>query len=563
MNLISTKKVQPSGPHGARLLFIGEAPGSDEDTVGLPFQGDAGDLFNNLLGSINLTRDQVRVTNVCNFRPVNNKFDVLIDTPQLSEGIREIFEYVSEVKPEWVVLMGRIPLEYIGKKYGIENWRGSVIERDGTKFFATLHPASVLYNGPLYSLISFDFQRLERYVREGYKRPYHNFTFDPKGIELEECLQEIETCKRVTVDLEGVKGTTHIRCAGFGLSKSRAICIVNHHYGMDLVFYQSIRRILENPNIEKVFQNGFGYDVPVLKLNDIIVEGYVFDTMIAAHVLEPEMPYGLGFLTSIYTDEPYYKDKGKSAIPDDEEKAWSDKVENEVLWDYNCCDCITDFEIAEKQELELTKRRLWDTYNYKHSLIPLSYTLSETGMLIDEERRQFLKALVKEKRIYYQELLNAVAGFRVNVKSTPDGKKLFLEKYKLPERRNPRTKQITLDEDAIVYYLNIVQEKINSLKTPSVIEEWEYKLVACKCVLLIRGYRQLESNYLNIEISADGRARSVYNFSAATETGRGSCHKYFDGSGNNAQTWPRERIEVSEEDYKRIMEKVCQTQQAG
>lgn len=550
--LISTKKIKPSGPEGSPILVVGEFPNYDDDVNGIPFSptGDVGDLLNNSLGRINLSREDVRITNVCNYRPANNKFDYLLNSPQLAEGVKEVHEYIKQYKNQikFVILLGAKPLEYIGRKYGIENWSGSVIQLEGINYFANYHPSYIVRNRPLFPIYSEYFRKLERYIREGYKKPYHNYTIDPKGFELEECLREIEASNIITVDLEGVKRSFHILCCGFGLSKSRAICLPNHSFAkgeLEFTFKNNLIRILENPQIEKIFQNGFGYDIEVLRDHGINVANYGFDTMIAAHVLEPEMPYKLSFLTSMFTDEPYYKDKGKSSIPDDDDKEWNEEFDKNVLYDYNCTDVITDFEIAEKQKIELNENKFWDTYKYKHSLIPLSQHISRTGTLIDIERREELKIEITKKAIYYQSALNTIAEFKINPKSGPACKKLLVDKFGLPEKKN-REGGITFDEDAIVSYINTCQSKIEEYKTQVKKDEWKFKLFACKLILLVRGYRHILSNYINIDISADGRLRSSYNLSAGTETGRASCHKWIDSTGLNAQTWPREILEIIE-----------------
>lgn len=558
-SLISPRKVLPSGPEDAEILIIGEAPGFEEDESRLPFQGEAGQLLNQGLSIAGFDRNAIRVTNICNYRPNNNKFDLLLDTWQLKEGIDEVTDYIARSRRlRWVVISGGKPLEYILKRRGIEKWRSSTVELSGINYYCSYHPAAVIRDRTLFGTFTFDLRKLYRYVTKGYVKPKNDFVIDPKGIDLEECLREIESYEGiVSCDIEGVKGSTRLLCVGFGLSDSRSIVLGNSDFaGNEFVFWTAIKRILENPNIKKSFQNGFGYDIEVLRENGINVEGYVFDTMVAAHVLEPELPYNLAYLTTIYTDRSYYKDKGRSAIPDDDDKGWGDKVDKKVIYEYNAEDDVTQKEITDKQIKELTEYKLWDTFNYKMSLIPVSQELSRAGMEIDKERKEVLRAAVKMKWKYYQEVINAIAGWgrTVNVKSPIAMKRLLLDEFKLPERRN-RNQGITFDEDAIVSYLGFIQDKINSSVRESTIEAWSLKLVACKCILLIRGFRQLLSNYINIKFSQDNRIRSIYNLSAATETGRGSSHKWIDGTGNNAQTWPRERLSITEDEVKILIEK--------
>lgn len=555
---ISTRKVLPSGPEDAEILFIGEAPGYDEDTSGIPFDGDAGALFNQCLGLSGYDRSSARVTNTCCYRPSNNKFDYLLGSRELAEGITEIKDYVQANKSrlKYVVLLGDRPLHFIGgkKPHSITKWRSSVFEREGVRYFAMLHPSAVVRDRTLYPIFSFDFERLGRYLREGYAFPRHDYTFDPQGLDLEESLREIESREWVSVDIEGIKGTSKIICCGYGLSNSRAITLVNHNLTVgDPTFFDANARILENPNIKKIFHYGYGYDVEAFRLNGIDIASYEFDTMIGMHIREPEFPKGLDFVTSTYTDEPYYKDKGRSTLPDDD-KGWSEKIltEKELLLDYNCTDCIVTYNSGIQMMQEIKQLRLERKYKHQHSLIPVSQELSRNGMEVDEDRNAEIKEIVRRKWKWHQEVLNSIAGFNVNVKSPIHMKKLLLEQFGLPERRNDGA--ITFDEDAIVSYLGFIKDKLNELRTDRVREKWELQLAACKCILVIRGCRQVISNYINCKKSGDGRIRSIYNLPAATETNRGSSHKFIDGTGLNAQTWPREVLEITEEEYATIKE---------
>jgi len=546
--LISNRKVPPSGPEDAEILIIGEAPGYEEDKELIPFIGDAGKELNRGLAVAGFDRNNIRVTNVCNYRPNNNKFELLEDTWQLQEGINDVKEFIETHKStlKFVVLCGGKPLEYIGRKHGIDKWRSSVIEESGVKFFCSYHPSAIIRDRSLYSTFTFDFRKLYRYVKEGYRKPEYRFNINPTGTDREEALRELESHGRLYIDIESVKGTTHILCCGFASSPTEATVFSNSNFGfLDFEFHSSLSRILENPKIEKFYHNGFGYDIEVLRLNGINVQNYVYDTMIGAHVLEPELPYSLAYLTTLYTDQAYYKDKGKSAIPDDEEKGWSEKVDRQTLYEYNATDCVVTAKVAIEQIKEINERKLWRTYNYKASLIPLGQELSRNGLEVFQEQRELLREAVKLKWKYYQEILNGIAGFKVNAKSPKHMTKLLLEQFGLPERRN-RNAGITFDEDAIVSYFSFIQAKIDESKREATIEQWTLRLAACKCILLIRGFRQLISNYVKVKISSDNRLRSVYNLSAATETGRGSSHKWVDGTGLNAQTFPRERLELDD-----------------
>jgi len=89
--------------------------------------------------------------------------------------------------------------------------------------------------------------------------------------------------------------------------------------------------------------------------------------------------------------------------------------------------------------------------------------------------------------------------------------------------------------------LATVEKKIQDLKTDAAKQPWQIKLAALKLILRIRGYDKLLGSYINIELSPDGRARSWYKF-WGTETGRWSASSWYDGTGLNGQTIPRESL---------------------
>jgi len=161
-----TNAVPGEGNPNAEIMFIGEAPGRNEDLQGRPFVGAAGKLLTELLSSIGLTRDEVYITNVIKCRPPNNR------DPK-KEEIETCSQYLDEqialIKPKIIVTLGRHSTRYILEKAGykvksIMAIRGKVHEVVlgdlRVKVLPTLHPAAALYNPALRSLLEKDFQLL-------------------------------------------------------------------------------------------------------------------------------------------------------------------------------------------------------------------------------------------------------------------------------------------------------------------------------------------------------------------------------------------------------------------
>jgi uracil-DNA glycosylase family 4 len=305
---ISPRKVSWTGPDGADLLLIGEAPGADEDKHGRCFVGDSGAKLDETLGRLGLSRNDVKVANVANHRPADNNFAYLENSTILEQDKAELMAYIQRFPPKMIVLLGEKALEHVAGNYGIGNYRGTPLYINGSiKCIPTWHPSFVLPSRAPeeYPVFFNDLKRAVSHIDKPFPSYNYNFTINPQGLELESCVDEIMSADIVTVDIESIKDTTHILCVGFGLSKERAICILNPDIvGMGGSFTNAISRILSHTN-KKVFHNGT-FDVEMLHLNGISVSNYHHDTMIAQHILEPDLPKGLDFLCSTETYVPCY-----------------------------------------------------------------------------------------------------------------------------------------------------------------------------------------------------------------------------------------------------------------
>jgi DNA polymerase len=146
------------GRHDADVMFIGEAPGRNEDLKGEPFVGAAGQLLDELLRSAGLTRAEVYIANILKCRPPNNRDPELdeIDrcTPFLAEQIRLI-------DPRVIVTLGKFATQYVlDTPVGITQLRGRRHEAGGRAVLPIFHPAAALYDQTKRQVLADDFQRL-------------------------------------------------------------------------------------------------------------------------------------------------------------------------------------------------------------------------------------------------------------------------------------------------------------------------------------------------------------------------------------------------------------------
>lgn len=131
-----------TGNKEARIMFIGEGPGADEDMQGEPFVGKAGKLMNMAFEALGIKREEVYIANIVKCRPPSNRNPEDDETMACLNYLRN---QVILVKPQIIVLLGSVALKNIlGKEYGITASRGKWVEKKGIFYMPTWHPAALL-----------------------------------------------------------------------------------------------------------------------------------------------------------------------------------------------------------------------------------------------------------------------------------------------------------------------------------------------------------------------------------------------------------------------------------
>ena len=130
------------GSPTARLMFVGEGPGADEDAQGLPFVGRAGQLLNNMIAAMGLKREDCYIANVVKCRPPGNR------TPEPAEANTcspFLFRQIDVVRPQVLVALGATAATYLlGARQPLAGLRGRVHAFRGTSLIVTYHPAFLL-----------------------------------------------------------------------------------------------------------------------------------------------------------------------------------------------------------------------------------------------------------------------------------------------------------------------------------------------------------------------------------------------------------------------------------
>lgn len=131
-----------TGNKNAKIMFIGEGPGADEDRLGEPFVGRAGKLMDMAFEMVGIKREEVYIANIVKCRPPANRNPEDDEAYACMDYLRN---QVILVKPEIIVLLGSVALKNIlGKEYGITASRGKWVEKKGIRYMPTWHPAALL-----------------------------------------------------------------------------------------------------------------------------------------------------------------------------------------------------------------------------------------------------------------------------------------------------------------------------------------------------------------------------------------------------------------------------------
>ncbi len=139
-----TQVVYGTGNPNADLMFIGEAPGREEDLKGEPFVGRAGQLLTDIIKAMKLTREEVYIANVIKCRPPENRNP---EPDELDACRPFLSKQVEFIKPRVIVTLGRFGLQSLTQKsYSISSVRGEWLEHEGVKVMPTYHPAYLLRN---------------------------------------------------------------------------------------------------------------------------------------------------------------------------------------------------------------------------------------------------------------------------------------------------------------------------------------------------------------------------------------------------------------------------------
>lgn len=431
----------------AKIAFVGEGPGSEELRTGRPFQGDAGRQLNDCLSYAGIKREEVYITNTVKWTDQTPTNDMI------QKAIPDLYRELANLPACNVfVPIGAAALAALSAwRYpGIVKHRGSILPTAfGGKMVPTVHPAWYMRGEWRYKpVVIQDFKRARQQSEFPQIRlPERIYTIRPTFEQALAKLREYRAAEFLSIDIETFG--RHIACVGFAPTPLEATCIPIMRAGgvpywtlqEETAIWREIAILLAGP-AKKIFQNGC-FDIRKFAELNLEVNNLWVDTLLAHHLLRPELPHGLDFICSIYSLEPYYKEEGKS---------WNHSVPEEQLWIYNCKDCCATLEAAIELEKDLREEGQLEYFeNWVMPLVGSTLAMTMRGILVDrkalEEANTYITGKIKQE----QEELNNLVGFPINVKSPLDLEKFF-KKIGIPERdirRTEKTRQVKHDDKTL------------------------------------------------------------------------------------------------------------------
>lgn len=461
------------GPRNARLVIVGEKPGREEHLklqqtgIGRPFVGSSGHELDGLLTKIGTHRNNVYVTNaVKNLQHLNN--------PSRDEIEAERFDLYKELTslPNacCIVPMGNIALQALSNFHlgmskevskkevgtGIKKYRGSILPTFfGRKMVPTYHPSYYMRGEWRFKpIVKLD---LARALEESYDPTIH---VPNRRCYIAQTKDDITAigdifrgAKEISFDIELLLGR-YIQCIAFAKDPSEAYCIPITNGRRKSLFnsevecyaWRVIQGILNQENTCYITQNGL-FDCWHLWRHGITTP-YMssgFDTMLAHRLRAPDLPHDLGFLVSLYTREPYYKDESGS---------WKEQVRttnDEEFWAYNCKDAACTLEVAHELMIDLERNNMLDYFKKEiQAQWDCTVDMRQRGLKVDpiaaKEAREFIANDI-QKDI---SLISTSVGWIPNTKSNKDMEKLYAQlQIKLTDADRTKTGKAKIDVERL------------------------------------------------------------------------------------------------------------------
>lgn len=158
-----TNSVPGKGNFHSNVIFVGEAPGKNEDKNGEPFIGIAGKKLSIALEEAGITREEVYITNIVKCRPPKNRVPTPIERETCQEYLKQ---EIAIIKPKIICILGNTAFNSLLGGSEITKFRGKLVKKENQLYFLTVHPAATIYNQELITVLKKDIVKLFDLIAE-------------------------------------------------------------------------------------------------------------------------------------------------------------------------------------------------------------------------------------------------------------------------------------------------------------------------------------------------------------------------------------------------------------
>jgi uracil-DNA glycosylase family 4 len=509
--------VKTTGPPDSKMYFLGEAPGEVEEQTGLPFQNlhGAGRVFNLILSQNGINRREVRIRNVALRRPPANNMGYYfhdskctIPKSELVEWIEQLRCELEENRPNVVVAMGSYALWALTGMKKISEARGYVVESTlvpGLKVVPTYHPQAINYEWKLFPVAVFDVRKALHHSSSPEVPQDKTHYIAPASFEMfMDYLETIRSAnKRFAFDIEAHIGTAYPYLLGVADNKSFGMSFWNMKNNVPTISprqeAQLWYKLAQCGKDCEVIMHNASYDKAVMWYHHgVLFENIWMDTLIAAHVIWPELPRDLGFMGSIILDVSPWKNLSK--------------VDAAI---YNVLDAIRTFAIAEPLLAEVQKQKLEDVFAFEMSMIDPAIMMQLRGVACDNKKRLEMLKDNEDELATIKAVLDEQFKKPINFNSPKQMQQLLYYELGL----EPQFKKRKSVEQTRIMTTDAKAMKRLARKYPN--HTWLAKILEYKKLLKL-------GNFLESEPSPAGRYHTSYNItgSATEEEGRKSFGRW-------------------------------------
>lgn len=504
-------------PQGRRLAVVGEAPGVDEEVTGEPFVGPSGKLLRAVLSHSGILPQSCFFGNITQHRPPNNEIETFDwQGEEIQQGIIQLTQDLHTFQPNVILALGRTAFRFFrpdkcyqgkpnkgnpsGYVIPLQDWRGSIFTgHTGHKTVACFHPAYIQRAFGDIAYFRADVGRAVRQASQGAIRTVDRTgNLRPAAQEVLAFLAELAQSRvPASFDIEGYSDAVGVTMLSICPTPTTGIVIPffidgTHYWSEDeeALVWSALSAWLADPRCGKKCHNAFYETLVLAWRHHCVVDGIISDTMMKQWEFYNELEKSLAVATSLWTEEPYYKDDRESS-------------NSNVKLLYNFKDSACTEEVDRAIEPALRKYpAAYAHYDFNVSLIPCFTYLHLRGCRFDTSRatkhRQAAEQELGKCVERIDKVTMAVLGHSFNPKSTTDKQWLLYEHLgHTPYKRYGTT---TKEEVMLRFY--------NKRKDSVLLD-----------VIRAVNIRTRMSDIEKLTPSADGRLRTAYNL-VANVTGR-------------------------------------------